>query len=271
MNGFFLVPDTPELPSILKGTSARVVPGTGQSTNSWGCRGPEPDTKAPVRGLVIGDSFMQGLFVPDGQTPPECLAGRLVEAWGVPVSVLNTGHIGYSPEQYYHTLVEYYDRFRPSFVVVSVCPNDFGTAASVMLGDGDWAEGKYWLNLIEQFCRTRGTPYFLVPVPFESQLSGRRNEGHYPGEVSNIAESGGLFYIDIFNDFTDENIRLIREASRRGRRPATSPLFNGHLDDGHFSPLGCALWGRVVARRIALMLDPQSIAARASAGASGRP
>ena len=138
-----------------------------------------------------------------------------------------------------------------------------------MQGEGDWDEGKYWINLIEQFCRTRGTPCFLVPVPFESQLTGRRNEGHYPGRVSNLADSGGLFYIDVFNEFTDENIRLFREATRRGRRPATSPLFNGHLDDGHFSPLGCASGAESSRRRIALVLDPQTVAPRSSRGAGG--
>ena len=43
----------------------------------------------------------------------------------IKVSILNTGHLGYSPEQYYYSLVEYGDRFRPHFVVVSVFGNDF--------------------------------------------------------------------------------------------------------------------------------------------------
>ncbi len=67
----------------------------------------------------------------------------------MPVSVFNTGHIGYSPEQYYHTLLEYFDRFRPDFVLVSVCSNDFGDSASALPGRGDWAEGKSWLNVIQ--------------------------------------------------------------------------------------------------------------------------
>ena len=49
------------------------------------------------------------------------------------VSILNTGHLGYSPEQYYYSLVEYADRFRPHFVVVSVFSNDFA---------GDMADGR---------------------------------------------------------------------------------------------------------------------------------
>ena len=44
-----------------------------QTTNSWGLRGPEPDLDAPLRGIVLGDSFMQGIFIGDDNTPPECL------------------------------------------------------------------------------------------------------------------------------------------------------------------------------------------------------
>lgn len=68
--GFFLMPDTPELPRMIEGTGARIVPGSTQTTNSWGCRGPEPDLSAPVRGLILGDSNMQGLFIGDADTPP---------------------------------------------------------------------------------------------------------------------------------------------------------------------------------------------------------
>ena len=40
-------------------------------------------------------------------------------------------------EQYYFTLVEYGRGFRPHFVVVSVCPNDFGDEFEVVKGAGD--------------------------------------------------------------------------------------------------------------------------------------
>ena len=93
------------------GTAAIPVESSRQSTNSWGLRGPEPDLDAPVRGIVLGDSFMQGMFIGDDDTPPECLRRDLESRLKTKVSILNTGHLGYSPEQYYYSLVEYGDRF----------------------------------------------------------------------------------------------------------------------------------------------------------------
>ena len=252
---FFFLPDIAEVHSALVEAEEGILPESYQSTNSWGCRGPEPDPRATARVLVVGDSFMQGLFVADDQTPPECLARVLRESWGVPVSVLNTGHIGYSPEQYYYTFEEYVGRFRPHVVVISVCPNDFGDALKVLSGGGDFVEGKYWINAIQQACRTRQVPSLLVPAPFESQVAGQGVQGHYPGRVSDLSEAGSQFYINPVEAFTDEHLRLVREGEAAGRRPATSPLFNGHLKDGHFSALGSALWGREVGRRITRILD----------------
>ena len=252
---FFFLPDIPEVRSALAEANEEILPESFQATNSWGCRGPEPDLDARVRGLVLGDSFMQGLFVADDQTPPECLSRTLREAWDVPVSILNTGHLGYSPEQYYYTLREYFDRFRPHFVVLSVCPNDFGDA-TVLEGGGDFAEGKYWINAIQEFCWRRQVTCLLVPVPLESQVVRQGDQGHYPGRVSGLSSSIPPFYLNPVAAFTDENLRLLRQAKALGRRPSTSPLFNGHLEDGHFSALGSALWGREVGRRIALLLDP---------------
>ena len=72
---FFLVPDGPDLGEAMRGTTAVRVEGSVQTTNSWGLRGPEPEPSAPLRGIVLGDSFMQGLFIGDEQTPPEYLRG----------------------------------------------------------------------------------------------------------------------------------------------------------------------------------------------------
>ena len=91
------------------------------------------------------------------------------------VSILNTGHLGYSPEQYYYSLVEYADRIHPQFVVVSVFVNDFAGEESeaAFKGKGDWDEGKYWLEKIIQFCRARGWTYLVVPAPYEPMLLGK--------------------------------------------------------------------------------------------------
>lgn len=252
---FFFLPDTPVVQAAMAEAHEPALPESFQTTNSWGCRGPEPDRTACVRGLILGDSFMQGLFVADDQTPAECLARDLRSTWPVSVSLLNTGHIGYSPEQYHQTLVEYYDRWRPHFIILSVCPNDFGNAVEVLQGKGQWAEGQYWLDQINQFCRTRQVPCLLVPVPFESQVAGRGDQGHYPGGVCNIYQGPASGYLNPVEAFTTEHLRLIKEAMARGKRPATSPLFNGHLEDGHFSPLGCELWAQLVAQRLALIMD----------------
>src|SRR5262249_8948146 len=144
--------------------------------------GPEPDLEAPVRGIVLGDSVMQGLLVGDDDTPPQGLQRELRSRVGTRVSVLNTGVLGYSPEQYCHTLIRFYDRIRRHRVIVSSCGSDFGD-----WGDpASWAEGKHWLELITQFCRSRGIMYLVVPWPGEDALLGWRDESLYPGMVSHI-------------------------------------------------------------------------------------
>ena len=64
--------------------------------------------------MVLGDSFMQAMFNSDTETPAVYLKRSLRSAWKVPISILNTGHIGYSPEQYYYSLCEYGDQCGPS-------------------------------------------------------------------------------------------------------------------------------------------------------------
>ncbi len=70
---FFLVPEGPGLADAIRGTSAVVIAESKQMTNSWGLRGPEPELDASLRVMVLGDSFMQGLYIGDDETPPECL------------------------------------------------------------------------------------------------------------------------------------------------------------------------------------------------------
>src|SRR5262249_53037378 len=103
---FFLVPDGPGLAEAVKGTPAVPVESSRQSTNTWGLRGPEPELDAPLRGIVLGDSYMQGMLIGDDETPPESLRRYLQGRLGSKVSILNTGVLGYSPEQYYYSLIE---------------------------------------------------------------------------------------------------------------------------------------------------------------------
>ena len=226
-----------------------MVPESVQTTNSWGCRGPEPDPTAPVRGIVLGDSNMQGLLVGDDQTPPARLEARLRDELKVPVCILNTGHLGYSPEQYYYSLVAYFDRLRPQFVIVNLCGNDFGD-----MGDPrNWAETKHWMDAITQTCRTRNVPFLIVPLPIESMVIGTRNVNPYPARLAAILQSSGVEYVDPTEEFADEELTLKAAATRDDRPWVPSPLFNLKYNDYHLSPIGCDLWAKIVARRLGLI------------------
>ncbi len=253
--GFFLVPNRPELRDLVIGTGAAIVAGSEQTTNSWGCRGPEPDPSAPVRGIVLGDSNMQGLFVADDQTPPARLAFELAKALGQRVSILNTGHLGYSPEQYARTLDEYGDRFKPSFVVLTLCVNDFGDVGDAMGGVGDWDETRHWIDHVRQWCRTRDVLLLVSPVPYDHQITASRRAGGYPGKPADLIGSSSLQYVFPIEDLVDEFLRARSEARRSGRPSPSNPLYNTHIDDHHFSPRGCEVWGRALARRLALLLE----------------
>ena len=155
------------------------------------------------------------------------------------MSILNTGHLGYSPEQEFHTLVEYADRFHPQFVVLSLFANDFGGIDEVVQGGGDWDDSNYWIGEILQYCRSKGMICLVVPVPLERQVFARRFAGHYQGRISNYVETSGQDYIDPIEDFVDEHIKLLIEGERAHHRPANCPLYNGRIADGHFSAAGC--------------------------------
>jgi len=256
--GMFQVLETPEIHEAARGARAIVEMSSVQTTNSWGCRGPEPDTSATMRGLVLGDSFMQGMFVGDLDTPSQYLERYLCKAWNLPVCVLNTGHIGYSPEQYFYTLLEYGERFRPDFVVVSVCPNDFGDGTEVIWGHGDWwSEAEYWLGEILRWCRGHDTLCVLVPVPCEEQFRGSRIDAAYPGQVAKIFHGSARLYCDPLDEFIDDHLRLTRVAKREGKYFGKSLLYNGQFGDNHFSPRGAELWGQIVGRRVTLLLTPR--------------
>ena len=198
---------------------------------------------------------MQGLFIGDDQTPTECLKRHLESHLKTRVSLLNTGHLGYSPEQEFYTLKEYASRFTPQFVVHSLFSNDFGDIYEVISGKGDWDEGKYWLGEIRQYCRSRGILLLTVPAPYEDQVNNRRFAGFYPGAISNIMETTGMYYLDPIEDFVNEHLALTLEGERAGHRPMHSPLYNGGIGDGHFSAIGSQVWAAAVGRRLLLLME----------------
>ncbi len=257
---FFLVPDDPGLAEAIYGTPAIPVEASRQTTNSWGLRGPEPDPQAPLRVIVLGDSFMQGLFIGDDETPPECLRHYLEEHLETRVSVLNTGVLGHSPEQYYYSLLAFIDRFRPHAVVVSTFTNDFGGDSEVpSTGEGDWDEGKYWLDKITQLCRSRQWPHLIVPVPYAPNLFGRRKAGYYPGILSNILEVSSFMFVNPAEDFINAHLELTVERDREGEPAREGSLFNSRIGDGHFSALGSQVWASTVGRRLILLLERDGV------------
>ncbi len=255
------MPDTPKIREALRSPDFDVIERSSQTTNSWGLRGAEPDLSAPLRGIVLGDSYMQGIFVADDETPPECLRRDLEDRLKTRVEVLNTGHLGYSPEQCYFTLLEYADRVAPQFVVLSLFANDFGELFSVIQGgQADWDEGRYWVRQIQAYCRAHGLICLVVPAPFVNQVKGARQAGWYPGQVSNIAGEHSKDYLDPIEAFVDEQIVWLIDAKQRGIADHPSPLFNGQIADGHFSPLGAKVWARTVGRRLSLLFELNDVA-----------
>jgi hypothetical protein len=255
---FYLVPDGPGLAEAIRGTPAVAIASSRQTTNSWGCRGPEPEPDAPLRGLVLGDSYMQGMLIGDDETPPECLRRYLARERVTRVSMLNTGVLGYSPEQYYYSLAEFADRFRPHFVVVSIFTNDFGDLHGVPTdGAGDWEEGKYWLDKIADYCRVRDCPFLFVPVPYVPGMLGKRRLGHYPGGIMNVLDINGTNFVDVDDAFIDEHLDRMVAGLNQGKRPQGCLLFNDAIGDGHFSALGSEVWARRVGERLMRLLDAQ--------------
>jgi len=246
----FQILDTAAVAEVIQGSGAMLVEGSTQTTNSWGLRGPEPDRNAPWRGIVLGDSYMQGLFVGDAETPTECLKRDLKKRFEADVEILNTGHLGYSPEQYYYTLKEYAEKFPAQFVVVSFFANDFGDLFEVLQGRGDWEESTYWLNQIFQLCNARAMICLFVPAPWVNQIEGPLQSGFYPGMATNHLAVSGLRYLDPLDSFVDAHLAACDEADRKGSPFAASPLFNGRIGDGHFSPQGCEVWAAAVGRRV---------------------
>ncbi|WP_165071027.1 SGNH/GDSL hydrolase family protein [Paludisphaera rhizosphaerae] len=258
LNGPFsllLVPNTPEVREAAGRAGAIVDEPSATTTNSWGLRGPEPDPSAPLRGVILGDSFMQGMFSPDDQTPPVHLARRLSELRGTAVSVANTGHMGYSPEQYFYSLKEYGERMKPHFVVVSVCPNDFGSEFDILQGRPDWiAEAEYWIEQIYGWCRARNVTCLVVPIPSFPQVESTRKDGFYPGLVNNIFHGPPASYCDPLERFINENLKLKIKTRASGGSFSRSPLYNRHIDDEHLSPKGAEVWADVVAERLSLWM-----------------
>lgn len=243
------IPDTPQARTAAEALGATVELGSTQLTNSWGLRGPEPNPKASLRGIVLGDSFMQGMFLADDATPVDLLKKHLDRTLGLDVSILNTGHAGYATEQYYYSLMEYSSRFNPTFVILSVYANDFDGGRNAE--QGDWEEAAFWVREIERECWNRDVILLIVPAPRENQVKQNRREYPYPARLTSAVDTPAARYFNPLDDFINAQIALMSEGTLR---PSASPLFNGAIDDGHFSAKGAAVWAESVGRRLTLLL-----------------
>jgi hypothetical protein len=139
--------------------------------------------------------------------------------------------------------------------VLSLFANDFGDTFEVSNGKGDWPDGKYWLGQITQYCRSHGIIALTIPAPLEIQLTNRRFAGRYPGQISNILDSSGIEFLDPIESFVNDHLARMLQATHAGKRPATSPLFNGVISDGHFSAIGSEVWAAEAGRRLVLLLE----------------
>jgi hypothetical protein len=93
----------------------------------------------------------------------------------------------------------------------------------------------------------------LVAAPVDQQLLGARRDDHYPARIAGVFRGSAFAFCNPFDVFVDEHMKGLRAGHPGGK----SVLFNGHINDNHFSPAGSKLWAQIVARRVALLLTPQ--------------
>ena len=104
LTSFFFLPDTLKSEPRWPRRGPRSCPSRTRRPTPGAAAAAEPDLDAALRSWC---SATRSCKVSSSRTTrplPSSLRRFLATNWGQPVSVLNTGHIGYSPEQCYHTL-----------------------------------------------------------------------------------------------------------------------------------------------------------------------
>jgi hypothetical protein len=196
------------------------------------------------------------MLIGDDETPVARLQRALQRRLATRVALLNTGHIGYSPEQHYFTLLAYGARFRPHFVLLTLCMNDFG---GMTLTEEGLQEGRYWIGKIEEYCRTLGAACYVASFPHEAQVTGSRREKSLPGDFSEPCTFNGLAYCNPVESIADEHLRLTVERKRYGEATTSSPLYNSRFGDNHFSARGAEVWAQAVGQRVSLLLQHDGV------------
>ena len=224
VKAYFQVPDTPELAELVKGTGAQIVEGSTQTTNSWGLRGPEPDLAAPWRGIVLGDSYMQGLFVGDRRDADRMPEARPQDAAGSPgrdpqhgpprllarAVLLHAGRIRRAvppPVRRGQRLRQRLRRFPGS------APGQGGLGGGELLAGPDPAV----LFLPRGRLRLSSRP------PGSIRSKGLRWPGNYPGKISNILEVTGPEYLDPIAEFANAQLEIIERGRAAGPAVAGQP------------------------------------------------
>ena len=194
-------------------------------------------------------------------------------AAGRPVEILNTGHLGYSPEQYYYSLIEYARRFPPRFVVVSLFANDFGDFQEVLEGKGRLAGGELLARPDPGLLSWPAISTALLFRPRGSTRSkGRRWPGTTPARSPTSWRRPGPH-------ISTRSPNSPTPSSRSSTMPnawAWLPRGIRSLTDGSATATsrrsGCEIWAAAVGRRLALLIEKRDLAnAESSRVQTGRP
>ena len=202
---------------------------------------------------------------------PEARSAR--RGWAAPVEILNTGHLGYSPEQYYYSLIEYAKRFPPQFVVVSLFANDFGDLQEVLEGRGDWAGGELLAGPDPAtICYRRAiSSASSFRPPGSTRSKGRKWPGITRARSPTSWKRPGPAISTRSPSSPTPSSRSSTRPKRLGLASPGSPLFNGRIGDGHFSARGCEIWAAAVGRRLALLIEKRDLASAPASGVASRP
>ncbi len=149
--------------------------------------------------LMLGDSFVEGLWVSPEETFTSVLAGML-KAGGTPGSPINMGVNGYSTLEMAWTLERYAPKMRPVLVLVNLFPNDVhNDYRRVVVGEVPEANYREMLGHLERmmrYCRSRGIIMALAVIPPKEQFSFLRSFSDFQDRVGWWAGKRGVPLFD---------------------------------------------------------------------------
>jgi lysophospholipase L1-like esterase len=186
-----------------------------EEINSHGCRGPEWEDVATYdsRLLVVGDSFAEGILVPDDQVFSARLQSKLESRTHKRILVANAGVIGYSTEQEFYTMSELVPELKPDIVILCFFANDVHRDHHQVLStqnyDDEWEVAKGWLERCVALCRIQGIRFAVAAIPDRSQLSSRNGRKRYQHRLEQISSELGIYLIDPDERFLSRRRELL--------------------------------------------------------------